>query len=271
MTTPLFSDVFVNGECIPKALIGAEAQNHQAPRDKPGIAWRKAADALALRTLLLQEARKQGLKPDPQNFGDMRTETEEDALVRKLLDNNTIVARPTEAEVYAEWKRAPQKFRAPSIWEASHILFSLKTGSDPEKVQAKACRTAAHLQIHPEDFGEIASRESDCTSGKTRGKLGQITPGRADPEFEAALRNLSEGEIAKEPVRTKFGFHIVRLEAYLEGSVLPYETVRARISDAMEKSAWAYATARYVDKLLETAIISGADIGARAPDRREFT
>ena len=56
MTMALFPDVVVNGETIPSAAIAAEAQNHGAPRDKPGIAWRKAAQALTIRALLLQEA-----------------------------------------------------------------------------------------------------------------------------------------------------------------------------------------------------------------------
>ncbi len=61
----LFPDVVVNGETIPSAAIAAEAQNHSAPKDKPGIAWRKAAQAMAIRALLLQEARARGLAPDP--------------------------------------------------------------------------------------------------------------------------------------------------------------------------------------------------------------
>ena len=55
--TALFPDLVVNGETVPAAVIAAEAQNHDGPKGKPGIAWRKAANAVAIRTLLLQEAR----------------------------------------------------------------------------------------------------------------------------------------------------------------------------------------------------------------------
>ena len=41
MNIALFPDVVVNNETIPSAAIAAEAQNHTAPKDKPGIAWRK--------------------------------------------------------------------------------------------------------------------------------------------------------------------------------------------------------------------------------------
>ena len=57
MTATLFPDLVVNGETVPHAVVAAEVQNHAAPKGKPGIAWRKAANAVAVRTLLLQEAR----------------------------------------------------------------------------------------------------------------------------------------------------------------------------------------------------------------------
>ena len=47
MNMALFPEVVVNGETIPSAAIAAEAQNHSAPKDKPGIAWRKAAQCSA--------------------------------------------------------------------------------------------------------------------------------------------------------------------------------------------------------------------------------
>ncbi|MEZ5753608.1 MAG: hypothetical protein R3D90_02185 [Paracoccaceae bacterium] len=79
MNAALFPDVVVNGESIPSAAIAAEAQNHSAPKDKPGIAWRKAAHALATRALLLREARRRGLVPDPLELTPGRYETVEKA------------------------------------------------------------------------------------------------------------------------------------------------------------------------------------------------
>lgn len=62
----LFPDVVVNGETIPPATIVAVARNHSAPKDMPGIAWRKAVQVLAIRARLLQEARIHGLIGDPE-------------------------------------------------------------------------------------------------------------------------------------------------------------------------------------------------------------
>ena len=95
MNAPLFPDLVVNGETLPSSAVAAEAQNHSAPKGKPGIAWRKAANALAVRALLLQEARRCGIAPERTEIGPGRYETEEEALVRGLLDDTvevTVVA-----------------------------------------------------------------------------------------------------------------------------------------------------------------------------------
>ncbi|MFZ1663317.1 MAG: peptidase, partial [Paracoccaceae bacterium] len=112
MNIALFPNVTVNGETIPQAAIAAEAQNHSAPKDKPGIAWRKAAQALLIRTLLLQEARARGLQPDPENLAPGRTETEDEALIRALLDAALTIAPVTDADVQAEWARDPGRYRS---------------------------------------------------------------------------------------------------------------------------------------------------------------
>ena len=78
----LFPDVVVNGETIPSAAIAAEAQNHSAPKDKPGIAWRKAAQAMAIRALLLQEARARGLAAEPLALAPGRGEPVDEARIR---------------------------------------------------------------------------------------------------------------------------------------------------------------------------------------------
>ncbi|MGB0439546.1 MAG: peptidase, partial [Paracoccaceae bacterium] len=88
MNAALFPDLVVNGETVPHALVASEAQNQTAPKGKPGIAWRKAANAVAIRTLLLQEAKQQGIKADAAEVAPGRFETAEEALIRGLLDAN---------------------------------------------------------------------------------------------------------------------------------------------------------------------------------------
>ena len=69
MSVPLHPDLVVNGETISHCVIAAEVQYHAAPRGKPGEAWRKATNAVAVRALLLQEARRRATAVDPAEFG----------------------------------------------------------------------------------------------------------------------------------------------------------------------------------------------------------
>ena len=262
MNAPLFPDLTVNGETVPHAVIASEAQNHEAPRGKPGIAWRKAANAVAVRTLLLQEARRRELHPQPAEVGPGRFETDEEALIRGLLETAVEVSPPSEDALRAEWARDPSRFRSPPLWEVSHILVAC----DPrDKAQSGAARARAvdltALALgNPPGFAALAQDNSDCGSKASGGALGQLGPGDTVPEFEADLRTLSEGEITAEPVLTRHGWHIIRMDAVAQGGVLPFDAVRQKISDAMEKALWAAAARSFVNQLVASAEIQGADL-----------
>lgn len=262
MARTLFPDIVVNGETVPFTAVAAEAQNHAAPRGKPGIAWRRAASAIAIRTLLLQEARRRKIVAEPRQLGPGRYETEDEARIRALLERAVRIAPPSEDAIHQEWSRDPSRFRAPPLWEVSHILCACDPGNRDALVQAhsRAKALLARALDDPRRFAELAERESDCGSKSAGGMLGQIGPGDTVPEFEAALRGMDEGEITSEPVLTRHGYHIIRLDAFAEGSVLPYPVARRRISDAMEKAAWARAARDFVDALAASAEISGADL-----------
>ena len=103
---PLQPDVVVNGETISAAAIAAEAQNHPAPPGKPGAAWSAAARALAVHALLLQEARRLGLAPAPRALGAGRRETDDEALIRAVIEPRVAPAPP-------ERGRLPRDTRAP--------------------------------------------------------------------------------------------------------------------------------------------------------------
>jgi peptidyl-prolyl cis-trans isomerase C len=264
MTASLLPPLVVNGETVPQAAIAAEAQNHPAPEGKPGFAWRKAANALAVRTLLLQEASRQGLEPEPAEVGTDRFETDEEALIRQLLETVLELDPPTEQAVRTEWERDPSRFRTPPLWEVSHILVACDSQHETSlaKAKAKAFELAKRVCDKPRNFSRIAAADSDCNSRATGGKLGQVGPGETSSEFEAALRKLSEGDVTVEPVLTRHGWHIIRLDAVDEGAVLPFEAVRKKISDAMEKAAWVCKARSYVQQLVKSAEISGADPSA---------
>jgi peptidyl-prolyl cis-trans isomerase C len=261
MNAALFPDLIVNGELVPHALVAAETQNQEAPKGKPGIAWRKAANAVAIRTLLLQTAVARGVTPDRQEVGPGRFETDEEAQIRGLLEQAVSVTPPNAEEIKAEWQKDPFRFRTPPLWEASHILCACdpRDAEAREKALARITAIAAFLAGDPKGFAALAARESECGSKDSGGALGQLGPGDTVPEFEAVLRTLSEGETTSEPVLTRHGYHIIRLDALAEGQVLPFEAVRSKIAEAMEKAAWAKEARDFVDQLVKGADIEGAD------------
>lgn len=256
---PIGGDVTVNGETIPAASIRAEIQHHGAPRGKPAQAWTKAAQALVIRTLLLQEADRRGLAANPAELAPGRFETDEEALVRQVLEDAADYSPPTEAAVCAEWKRDPSRFRAPPLWEVSHILCACdpRDGKARKKAMVRAQMLTEQVRNAPRSFAETARLESDCGSSAHGGVLGQIGPGDSVPEFEAALRDLGDGDITAEPVLTRYGYHIIRMDARAKGKVLPFNAVRQSVRDALEKAAWSRAAADVVAKLVTSAQISG--------------
>jgi peptidyl-prolyl cis-trans isomerase C len=261
MNMALFPDVIVNNETIPSAAIAAEAQNHEAPKDKPGIAWRKAAQALAIRTLLLQEANRRALTSDPLELAPGRVETEDEALIRALLDEALTIPPVTEEDVRAEWARDPDRFRSAPLWDVSHILCACDPRNQDECAAAgtRARAVLARLDGDPKSFA-AAARDSDCGSKASGGHLGQLGPGDTVPEFEAPLRSLPEGGMTPEPVLSRHGWHIIRLNATAPAQVLPYEAVRPKIAQALEKAAWARASRDFIEALAEGAQITGASL-----------
>ncbi len=262
MNRALFPEITVNGEVVDAAKIATESQNHYAPKGKPGLAWRKAAQALVIRTLLLQEARNRKLEAEPVDLGNKRFETAEEALIRSLLDTEVTVDPPSEEMVKAIWNKDPAKFRSPPLWEASHILCAANP-ADQAACEAALTRAKALTKTaldNPRGFAKIAAGESDCSSKDNFGALGQLGPGDTVPEFEAALERLAVGGITSEPVKTRFGYHVIRLDAQAEGKVLPFDIVRPRIAEALEKSTWAKSAQSYTQKLVASADVQGIEL-----------
>lgn len=105
MEHELFPDLVVNGGIVPQTAIAAEAQNHAAPKGNPGVVGLRAARALAIRTLLLQEARGRGFDGTSGELTPGRFETAEEALIRGVLEADQAATRPTPDDVQAQRAR----------------------------------------------------------------------------------------------------------------------------------------------------------------------
>lgn len=256
---PLIGDVTVNGQRIPAEAIAAEAQMHPAPAGKPGLAWRAAARALALRALMLERARALGLRAEPAETSPGRVETGDEALIRALVEAEVRPAPVSEDALRAAHAAHPGRYRSPDLYEVSHILIAAEPGDAPARAAARKGAEAmiADLSTRPEAFEALARERSDCPSGREGGRLGQHLARDFVPEFAAALSGLTPGTIAPEPVETRHGLHVLRLDAKAEGRPLPYEAAAPRLRLAAEKAAWARAAQAYAESLLQGARIEG--------------
>lgn len=85
-------------------------------------------------------------------------------------------------------------------YKAAHILVRAKYEAEDLLLKLKAGSS----------FEELAKRFSSCTSAAHSGNLGEIKIGQADMEFEEAVLGLKINEITKSPVRTRFGYHLIK-------------------------------------------------------------
>ncbi len=252
--------VRVNGVAIARDAIVREMQHHVAP--KPIAAWQQAARALAIRELLLQQARQLGVAPQPASDNDGRRETDEEAMIRGLIEREVAVPEPDDETCRRYYARNSARFRSPDIYEASHILIAAVPSDAPGYAQARADAAAvlATLQDNPECFATLARAYSRCSSAEQGGNLGQLTSGQTTPEFERAMVALAPGELCAEPVETRYGFHIVRLDRKHDGKRLPYELVAERIADYLRDSVRRRADAQYIARLISAAQIEGIEL-----------
>ncbi|TDK49636.1 peptidylprolyl isomerase [Antarcticimicrobium luteum] len=266
MTRPLFPEITVNGTVLSAAEIAAEAQNHPAPAGKPGLAWRRAARALAIRRVLLDEAGRLGLTPPQTELAPGRLETQEEAQIRELLAQNVHPAPLSEEELRRVYDRNPEAYRAPSLYQPAHILFA--ASPDDAKMRAAAQQRGVavleKLLAAPGRFAALAREESACSSRDAGGQLGQLSSGDTVAEFEAAMEAAPVGDIHRQLAETRYGYHILRVDARAAGEILPFDAVRPRLAEASEKAHWAAAANAYLAGLLERAEIVGLDLDAVA-------
>jgi len=245
----------VNATRISNDEIHREMQYHPAPSREQ--AERAAARALLVRRILLTEALRTGLLTT-----DGVPREAEEAAVAALIESNVTVEDPDEAACRALYDRIGHRLRSPDLFEASHILFLAP--QDDAALRERA-RRAAHevleqLESDPSRFENLARAHSDCSSAASGGSLGQLSPGDTVAEFEVALAELSPGEIRKEPVETRFGFHVVRLDHRAVGKALPFEAGERRLREYLREARWRERFHAFVCELASTMEIEGFDL-----------
>jgi peptidyl-prolyl cis-trans isomerase C len=256
--------VMVGGREIPAAAIAAEAQNH--PASSAEAAWAAAAEALAVRQLLIDEAERLELDPAEASDAEGPELTREDALIDALLAH--MIRTPTADEQTCRrfYASNPDRFVTPPLVEAAHILIAADPADDFAMGLATGdARTLIRqLQADPARFAELAQARSACPSGQQGGNLGQVRPGQMVEPFEAALFALEEDTLCPHPVRSRFGVHVIRAGRRAEARKLPFEAAQQGIAAYLEEASYRRAVAQYIAVLVEQAGVSGVELAVQA-------
>lgn len=256
-------EVKVDGTPIPRAAIAREIQNH--PAAKPVDAWVAAARALVVRRLLLDEARRLALTPSPLADDEGRRETDEEALIRQLVEQEVATPKAGDAECRRYYEANRSRFRSVDLVEVRHILIPVP----PDDAALAAARADAAtildmLAANPSAFAALAAAHSACPSARTGGSLGQIGPGQTVPEFEVALAAIPEGTIFPAPVASRYGLHIVAVDRRIPGRELPFELVRDHIAGWLDEKVRRTAIRQYIGLLAGRARIEGIELASTA-------
>ena len=125
----------------------------------------------------------------------------------------------TEEEIVKYYDDHKEYFQTPESVRASHILV---------KEEKKAQEVLKEIK-EGLSFEEAASKYSVCPSKQNGGDLGEFTKGQMVPEFEEAAFNLEEGKLS-DPVKTQFGYHLIKVQYKKEAGTSTLEEVRNQIT-----------------------------------------
>lgn len=209
----------VNGKPVPKAradqLISQIAKSGQ-PRSPEMES--KVKDEVVLREIFMQEAERRGLAASTDYKAQLEL-ARQSLLIRELFADYAKKNPVTDAEAKAEYDKF--KAQAPSKeFHARHILVKTE---DEAKALIKQLNGGAK-------FDDLATKNSiDTESAKNGGDLGWSTPDTYVPEFGQALSQLKGGEMTQTPVKTQFGFHIIKLEETRDAQFPAFDDVKAQI------------------------------------------
>ncbi|MBW2096188.1 MAG: SurA N-terminal domain-containing protein, partial [Deltaproteobacteria bacterium] len=145
--------------------------------------------------------------------------------------------RVSEKEIKEYYEYNMDSFKVPAKVCARHILFRLKenaTKAEAVKVQKKA-EAVLKMARAGKDFAKLAKKYSEGPTGKNGGDLGCFSRGKMVKPFEEAAFKLKKGEIS-DLVKTRFGYHIIKVENVQAARTKSVDEVRSQIEDSLKKN-----------------------------------
>lgn len=226
----------VNGKPIPKARLDAletqiKAQAARTGQPVPPEVQTQLREEIIAREIFMQEAQRRGLEASP----DFRAKMElarQSVLINELFADYQDKNKVSDEEAKAEYDRVVGS-QAPAAgakeYKARHILVE-------KEDEAKAI--IAQLKKGAK-FDDLAKKQSkDPGSGAQGGDLGWANPQGYVPEFAAALGKLNKGQMTDAPVKSQFGWHVIRVDDVREAKApeLPaFEQVKPQIVQQMQQ------------------------------------
>ncbi len=138
---------------------------------------------------------------------------------------------PSEEEILQTYEETKGRYKRAESRKASHILFAVNdSASDADKQAKQALAESTLKQIEDgKSFEVLAQLYSDDPGSKENGgDLGVIAPGQMVKPFEDALFSMPEGEV-RGPIKSKFGYHIIKLTSLEAGSQQSLDEVRDQV------------------------------------------
>ena len=202
------------------ASLGKRGQGYNTPEGRAMI----LAELINSKLLLL-DARRNLYEAEPEFRAQLNKL--KDSLLTNYAAEKAIAqaGKVTDADVEKFYNENPDKFNGGESVNASHILV------DSEE---KALELYAKISSGEMTFEDCAKENSSCPSKANGGNLGDFTRGQMVPEFDQAVFAMEIGEVTATPVKTQFGYHLIKLNSKTEAQITPLVEVKDGIKAMLE-------------------------------------
>lgn len=211
----------------------------------------EAARAQGTEQSLEQVAQKYGISD-----GELRDSVRRSIAIEKMLVEQGLEL-PDDSEVREYYENNKDKFTRPEQVRARHILAKVNPDADDEtwKEAKKRIQKIREKATSDEtDFAKLAEKKSEGPSAKNGGDIGYVSREQFAKEFTDAAFELEKGEISK-PVRTKYGWHIIKTVDKRDSKTLPFEKVQDKLTEQLKNKRVQKRLQSYLDELRQDAEI----------------
>ena len=215
----------VNGKPIPAAKVDQVVKQVVAQgkaTDSPQLREAIKKDLIG-REVLIQEADKQGVgtRPDVKNAIDnARQSIIINAMLADYIKKNPV----KDADIKAEYDKYKAQM-GDKEYHARHILVG--TEDEAKQIIAKLKGGAK--------FEDLAKQSKDPGSAANGGDLDWASPASFVPEFSKAMTSLQKGQITETPVKTQYGYHVIKLEDVRAAKIPPLEEVKQQVAESLQQ------------------------------------